>query len=60
MQGSGEAVKWWEYREGVDKKQRSRKQLYKEANRKLSTIVKVLEMGYKILRNYYSLPNAYL
>ena len=49
-----------DYREGVDEKQRSQKQLREEANRKLSIIVKVLKTGYKILRNYYSLPNAYL
>ncbi|OCK98549.1 uncharacterized protein K441DRAFT_543256, partial [Cenococcum geophilum 1.58] len=48
------------YEEGADKKQRSRKQLYKEANYKLSIIVKVLKTGYEILRNYYGLPDAYL
>ena len=43
-----------------DEKQRSRKQLREEANRKLSTIVKVLKTGYEILRNHCSLPDAYL
>ncbi|OCK97061.1 uncharacterized protein K441DRAFT_550148, partial [Cenococcum geophilum 1.58] len=48
------------YREGVDEKQRSQKQLRKEANHKLSIIVKVLKTGYEILRNHCGLPNAYL
>ncbi|OCK95485.1 uncharacterized protein K441DRAFT_555547, partial [Cenococcum geophilum 1.58] len=49
-----------DYREGVEEKQRSQKQLSKEANRKLSIIVEVLQMGYETLCNYYGLPNAYL
>ena len=31
-----------DYREGVEEKQQRQKQLYKEANRKLSTIIQVL------------------
>ena len=49
-----------DYREGAEERQRSRKQLREAANRKLPTIVEVLQTGYETLRNHCGLPDAYL
>ena len=49
-----------DYREGAEEKQRSQKQLRKEANCKLSIIAEVLKTGYQTLRNCCGLPDAYL